>query len=323
MAGDPAPMSALVPVTPRALERLVERCLEKDPEDRWQSMRDVVLELRSIAESGAEAPEQAVAQKRTVRFLWPGIAALFALVTAANLVQLRQLEEKHRMFELRDLLDQPTENSAEVQVYRAIINSRFGHEREAVGQFRAFLATQPIPEMERKARYELANALTRIGECGGAARELEAALHLTAGDDTGRADIENARLLLTSLSGVAAQTVEFGPPAPIQARRNELGLWTVPVEMNSQRGEWILDTGASLSTVTESEARRMGLTIRETHGYALGYSAAPSIHIMVKNGNIRLEGVVANAMDKQIAGMRAKGVSGAFDVQNDLQVEGK
>ena len=53
------------------------------------------------------------------------------------------------------------------------------------------------------------------------------------------------------------------------------------------------------------------------------YQAAPSIHIIVKNGNVRLEGVVANAMDKQIAGMRAKGVSGAFDVQNDLQVEGK
>lgn len=28
------------------------------------------------------------------------------------------------------------------------------------------------------------------------------------------------------------------------------------------------------------------------------YSAAPSIHIIVKNGNVRLEGVVANAMDK-------------------------
>jgi hyperosmotically inducible protein len=53
------------------------------------------------------------------------------------------------------------------------------------------------------------------------------------------------------------------------------------------------------------------------------YRAAPSIHIIVKNGNIRLEGVVANQMDKQIAGMRAKGVQGAFDVQNDLQVEGK
>jgi serine/threonine protein kinase len=48
LGGEPVPMSAVVPVTPPALERLVKRCLEKDPEDRYQSMRDVVLELRSI-----------------------------------------------------------------------------------------------------------------------------------------------------------------------------------------------------------------------------------------------------------------------------------
>jgi len=53
------------------------------------------------------------------------------------------------------------------------------------------------------------------------------------------------------------------------------------------------------------------------------YSAAPSIHIIVKNGNVRLEGVVANTMDKQIAETRAKTVANVFNVQNDLQVEGK
>ena len=53
------------------------------------------------------------------------------------------------------------------------------------------------------------------------------------------------------------------------------------------------------------------------------YSATPSIHIIVKNGNIRLEGVVANEMDKNIAGIRAKGVHGAFDVQNELRIDGK
>ena len=100
------------------------------------------------------------------------------------------------------------------------------------------------------------NALTRLGEIGEAASELAAALRLTPEAEAGRADSENARVFLASLSGVAAQTVEFGPPAPIQARRNELGLWVVPVDLNSQRSEWILDTGASLSTVTESEARR-------------------------------------------------------------------
>jgi hyperosmotically inducible protein len=53
------------------------------------------------------------------------------------------------------------------------------------------------------------------------------------------------------------------------------------------------------------------------------YRAAPSIHIIVKNGHVRLEGVVANTMDRQIAEMRAKGVSGIFSVDNELRVEGK
>jgi hyperosmotically inducible protein len=54
-----------------------------------------------------------------------------------------------------------------------------------------------------------------------------------------------------------------------------------------------------------------------------GYRALPSIHIIVKNGHVRLEGVVANEGDKNIAGIRANGVPGAFSVENDLRVEGK
>jgi hyperosmotically inducible protein len=53
--------------------------------------------------------------------------------------------------------------------------------------------------------------------------------------------------------------------------------------------------------------------------YQLG--AVPPIHIVVKNGNITLEGVVANEGDKNLAGITAKGVSGAFGVTNNLRVE--
>ena len=47
MHADPPPMSTRQPVTPPALERLVRTCLAKDPDDRWQSIRDVARELRS------------------------------------------------------------------------------------------------------------------------------------------------------------------------------------------------------------------------------------------------------------------------------------
>ena len=49
--------------------------------------------------------------------------------------------------------------------------------------------------------------------------------------------------------------------------------------------------------------------------------AVPPIHIIVKNGNVTLEGVVAKEADKNIVGIQANGVSGVFSVTNNLRVE--
>jgi hyperosmotically inducible periplasmic protein len=47
----------------------------------------------------------------------------------------------------------------------------------------------------------------------------------------------------------------------------------------------------------------------------------PPIHIIVKNGHVTLEGVVDSQMDKTIASMQAKSVSGVFSVTDNLRVE--
>jgi hyperosmotically inducible periplasmic protein len=57
-----------------------------------------------------------------------------------------------------------------------------------------------------------------------------------------------------------------------------------------------------------------------TNDPPLGYHA---IHIIVKNGNVTLTGVVDSDTDLAIAEMRANGVSGVFSVNNDLQVASK
>jgi hyperosmotically inducible protein len=54
-----------------------------------------------------------------------------------------------------------------------------------------------------------------------------------------------------------------------------------------------------------------------------GYQAVPPIHIIVNNGKLTLEGVVATEADKNIANVRANGVPGVFSVTNNLRVEGK
>src|ERR1700730_3025376 len=52
---DPPPISSLQPMTPPALDRVVKRCLAKEPEKRWQTASDVCDELKWIAEGGSQA----------------------------------------------------------------------------------------------------------------------------------------------------------------------------------------------------------------------------------------------------------------------------
>jgi hyperosmotically inducible protein len=50
------------------------------------------------------------------------------------------------------------------------------------------------------------------------------------------------------------------------------------------------------------------------------YSSVASIHIIVKNGNVTLEGVVDSESDKNLANLRANGVPNVFSVKNNLTV---
>src|SRR5271169_4804807 len=51
LEADPPPISSLQPMTPPALERVVKTCLAKDPDDRWQTARDLTRELKWASES--------------------------------------------------------------------------------------------------------------------------------------------------------------------------------------------------------------------------------------------------------------------------------
>ena len=55
------PVPSVKDIAPPALDRVLKRCLEKDPERRWQSARDLkgALEMVGVAESGAGGPAQA------------------------------------------------------------------------------------------------------------------------------------------------------------------------------------------------------------------------------------------------------------------------
>jgi len=90
---DPPPISSLQPMTPPALDRVVKKCLAKEPEKRWQAASDVCDELKWIAESGAQAGLSTAGvtpspKSRRRRVLWAA-ASLVAAVVGLTVWSLR------------------------------------------------------------------------------------------------------------------------------------------------------------------------------------------------------------------------------------------
>jgi len=73
LGGEAPSIRELQPVAPFALEHIVKQCLVKDPEERYQSMWDVLIELRAFADGGSAV---AVPVSAKPRWMWPGIAGV-------------------------------------------------------------------------------------------------------------------------------------------------------------------------------------------------------------------------------------------------------
>ncbi|MEO8499806.1 MAG: protein kinase [Vicinamibacteria bacterium] len=81
VSSHPPPISTVQAMSPPALDHVIRKCIEKDPDDRWQSARDVAAELQWISEGGSRAGlPAAVSSRRRHRegIAWSA-AAVFAL----------------------------------------------------------------------------------------------------------------------------------------------------------------------------------------------------------------------------------------------------
>ncbi len=80
LSSEPAPISTIQPMSPPAFDRVVKTCLAKDPEDRWQTPHDVMLELKWIAEGGSQAGlpvTVVVRRKNRERIAWVLVSLFF------------------------------------------------------------------------------------------------------------------------------------------------------------------------------------------------------------------------------------------------------
>ena len=99
---DPPPISSIQPMSPPALERVINTCLAKNPDDRWQSAHDIASELRWISEAGSQAgvsAPMAGRRKRREAVAWVvaaiAIALAIPLAWEAYVNRTRPLEPLH------------------------------------------------------------------------------------------------------------------------------------------------------------------------------------------------------------------------------------
>jgi serine/threonine-protein kinase len=82
---EPTPMTSLQPMTPPALDRVVKKCLAKEPDKRWQDASDLCDELKWIAEaSGQTGAFTATAASRPRRSRGPILLSTVSLIVAAG-----------------------------------------------------------------------------------------------------------------------------------------------------------------------------------------------------------------------------------------------
>jgi eukaryotic-like serine/threonine-protein kinase len=112
LESDPAPISALKPNTPAGFEHLVTTCLQKNPEERYQSAQDIKLELQWIA---ADRPAPAVAtappvpSKKKERIGWA--AAVVAAIVVGAAAAILFYHPSHPVRSIRAVIDPPEKTS--------------------------------------------------------------------------------------------------------------------------------------------------------------------------------------------------------------------
>ena len=110
---DPPQLLALQPLAPRWLDHVIRRCLAKNPADRWQTSRDLLLELqapRDVVTRSAtdrESSESHPASARRRPFVWAAVLTLGIAAVIAGAILVPRARDR--------TVDTPTGNAAAVQ----------------------------------------------------------------------------------------------------------------------------------------------------------------------------------------------------------------
>lgn len=201
---------------------------------------------------------------------------------------LKSLYDTHQWFKLRDAV----QAARAPAFYRGAVAYAFNDFTHAQKHLQDVITSAPRSEQASEARGLLIYVYQRAGRYRQAMSQIEELLAA----EPDNASLKSARSFFAELSQYPEQSVTERKYSSIRYRRVDGNVF-VPLSVDGKSADYILDTGANFSTISESEARRLGLT---THESAVQGTVATGAHVAFRTavagqltvGNVRLRHVV-------------------------------
>jgi hypothetical protein len=158
-------------------------------------------------------------------------------------------------FELRDELLKKSGRKKAPPIASAIVDAAFNNVAEAQKEFLAVIRSHSDPDEVTSAHADLAYLYERSGH---PRQALEHSAHL--------ADAKRKRMsgLLEALAKYPEQTVAARGFSRLEFTQTDDGI-IIPVAVNGKAARFIVDTGAAISALSESQARSLALAIQDDH----------------------------------------------------------
>jgi len=178
--------------------------------------------------------------------------------------KLQVLYQTKQFFDLRDeVKKQQSGKSLDILFYRGAVANKFNQIETSITLLQNFLKKFKDDPLRRDALELLADDYVKIYQYAQAADTYKILLKKYGselGADKSR-DANNSYRLFDAARRIPPQTVSFRKSTIVQGTRDQAGLFNIPIEVNAQNADFVFDTGANISTVTATTARKLNLKI--------------------------------------------------------------
>ena len=185
--------------------------------------------------------------------------ALVAVMLIATLAQaqagdsLRSLYDQNRFFELRDAV----RNQNAPPLYLGAVASAFNDSKSAEKYLGRAIRQEPGSDNAFEAHGQLANLYARLGRNREVVQQLDQMLAIKPNSS----DVQNMRPLFAAFSRYPELSVGKKHETKVSGATVNKEWLTIPAVVHGKAVNWIVDSGANFSVISESEAQMLGLSI--------------------------------------------------------------